>query len=232
MGLQPADVTRILQAGLPVLCLDTCSILDILRDPTRDTAQPSDLAVALDLLDRIENQKTLVALACDQVRQEFQEHVVNIQEESKKALDKFRERIERVNTIAAQFGANGALATSHWDNHPQLARSAADRLINVAEHVPQSADIPSRAHRRSVLAQPPSKKGKGSPGDCAIIETYFETVGRLRSSGLSSKVVFLSSNTADYCANGKLHTALQAEFAPLLMEYAPNFGAARHLLGL
>jgi len=125
------------------------------------------------------------------------------------------------------------MSTRHLLDHPARARAIAERLLAISEHVPESADIAARAHRRSVAGQAPARKGKGSPGDCAIIETYIEAVSRLRSSGLPSKIVFLSSNTEDYRGTARyLRPELELEFGSLQMEYAPNFGAARNSLGL
>ncbi len=232
MGLQPADVSRLVQANLPVLCLDTCSILDIMRDPTRDEARPSDFAVALDLLDRIEPQKSLVALVCDQARIEFSEHVDHVEKECGEKLQKFAEKIRRIDEIAKHLGANGSAATGHILGHSARARAVSERLLGACESAPQSAQIRDRAFDRVYRAIAPAQKAKDSLKDCIVIETYLEAIQRLRNGGLSSKVVFLSSNTNDYLDQAKkLPTALRAEFDALGMEYAPNFGAARGYLG-
>ena len=70
--------------------------------------------------------------------------------------------------------------------------------------------------------------------DCVIVECYLEVTGQLRRAGLSAPVVFVSSNTRDYHAPGSSHLApdIAGDFGALQMEYAPNFGAAKHLLGL
>ncbi|MEZ5455062.1 MAG: hypothetical protein R3F04_02970 [Lysobacteraceae bacterium] len=233
MGLQAADVARIVQANLPVLCLDTCSILDIMRDTTRDTASPQDLMVALDLVDRIEVQKTLVALVCEQTRIEFAEHVDHIAAECGKNLQKFDENIRRIDEIAKHFGANGTTTIGHMQGHPARARAVSQRLLDASEPAPQSPKIRDRAFDRVYRAIAPAQRAKDSLKDCIVIETYFEAIHRLRQGGLSTPVVFLSSNTTDYQDQAKkLHSNLRAEFDALGMEYAPNFGAARHSLGL
>jgi hypothetical protein len=44
-AMSPQDVARIASLGLPVLCTDTCSVLDIMRDPTRDSARAHERAL-------------------------------------------------------------------------------------------------------------------------------------------------------------------------------------------
>jgi hypothetical protein len=70
--------------------------------------------------------------------------------------------------------------------------------------------------------------------DCVVIETYLDVVSALRVAGLASRIVFASSNTADYAneQHGVLNADLQAEFTPLNIQYAPNLAAAKHWLGL
>lgn len=66
------------------------------------------------------------------------------------------------------------------------------------------------------------------------IETYLEAVSTLRKSGLTSKVVFVSSNVDDFADPSRkfLKTELMPEFSELNMLYAKSFGVARGLLGV
>ncbi|MGE5536548.1 MAG: hypothetical protein ACM3W7_13640, partial [Acidobacteriota bacterium] len=67
------DAQAIASAHLPVLCIDTCSILDIMRDPTRETAKPHDMQAALDLVAAAE-AGNLACLMAEQVAIEFTHH--------------------------------------------------------------------------------------------------------------------------------------------------------------
>jgi hypothetical protein len=88
--------------------------------------------------------------------------------------------------------------------------------------------------RRVVQAHAPSRKGKESAKDCLVVESYLEVAGELRSAGFIGRIVFASSNTDEYHDGGTktLHAQLQADFGVLAIDYAPNFGAAKHSLGL
>ncbi|KVD94543.1 hypothetical protein WI90_07765 [Burkholderia ubonensis] len=81
----------------------------------------------------------------------------------------------------------------------------------------------------------PAQKGKDSMKDCVVIETYLDAVKALRNSGLSSRIVFLSSNIKDYTgkeSGGLLNADLGKEFANLNIDYARNASQAKYLLGL
>lgn len=70
--------------------------------------------------------------------------------------------------------------------------------------------------------------------DCVIVEAYLEVAQHLRAAGLDKPIVFTSSNTKEYFEPNTRH--LPADIASDLravgMEYAPNFGAAKHFLDL
>jgi len=70
--------------------------------------------------------------------------------------------------------------------------------------------------------------------DCVIIEAYLETAHQLRAAGFSKPVVFASSNTKEYFEPNTRHLPMDiaSDLAAVQMDYAPNFGAAKHLLQL
>jgi len=234
MGLGSEEVAHLVLLGVPVVCLDTCSILDVMRDPARDSAREHEATAALQLLDQLENGPGLIALLADQVRLEFADHAQSIQDETSRALDKLRERIARVSHITATFGVAANIDPKHLDGHAERARAVVDRWIAATTATPQGTEIPSRALLRLNSARTPARKGKDSMKDCVVIETYLEAVHQLRNSGLTAKVVFASSNTKDYAMEptSNLRTDLAAEFSLLGIEYAPNLAAAKHMLGL
>ncbi|MCF8504174.1 MAG: PIN domain-containing protein [Caulobacter sp.] len=218
----------------PHLCIDTCSVLDIMRDITRNDANPADRKAALGLMSAMRDGR-LKGWVADQVAREFAEHVGDIEQETKKTLDVFRRRFGTANEIAGLFGEPRGIDLSHLDGHEARSRASADEWMTLAGAVAQPAEAASRAFLRVQANTAPSTKGKQSIKDCVVIETYFEHVRALRAAGDIAKVVFLSSNKEDYCdASGRLilRPPLDAEFVTLGMEFWPNFGAAKHALGV
>lgn len=70
--------------------------------------------------------------------------------------------------------------------------------------------------------------------DCVIVEAYIETASQLRSAGHTAPIVFASSNTKEYYAPNTRHLQndIAADLSTVALDYAPNFGAAKHILGL
>ena len=232
--MRPFDLGEIVALNAPVLCLDTCSLLDMMRDPTRDTVREPERRAVYDLLTAVEGGSALVALVADQVVAEFGEHADETEKEAARALQKLRADLARIDAVAAVYGSGGPTDLRHLDDHITRARRVVDRWLAAATPAAEATHIPGSAWTRVIQARTPARKGKESMKDCVVIETYLDVVGALRATGLQSKVVFVSSNKKDYAGEtgSTLRPDLAADFAPLGMEYAPNMGAAKHLLGL
>lgn len=226
-------VQDVVALGAPVLCADTCSILDVMRDPTRDDAREHFARAALELVAQMGVGGGLVCLLAGQVKNELAAHLQQIQDEAKNQLGKLTERINRVNSISALFGGPGTIDLTHLIDHEIRARKIADSWIDLAKVVPQREHVAGLAIARVTGPKAPARQGKDSTKDCLVIETYFDVIRALRKEGLQSKIVFLSSNTKDYTniQNSNLHVELEQEFKSLNIEYASNAGAAKHILG-
>ena len=216
------------------LCLDTCVILDIIRDPTRSDIRPQEQIASLDLLYLAERGEDIIVLVAEQVHKEFHDNVGTVQEETRNALSEFRGLVSKLDQLSKLHGAPGQIDLSHLDNHEIRCRNVADRWLNASTPVHQSEQIVSRAFKRVNLARTPAKRGKDSIKDCVILETYLEYIRKLRHDGLTSPVVFVSSNTKDYAGTGRavVRDDIRSEFDEIGLEYAPNLFAAKHFLKL
>ena len=233
MAASTADVAGLVALGLPILCFDTCTILDIMRDPTRDTVRAHDQRAALDLLTAMETGPRLIGIIADQVRLEFISNVDGVADETEHSLKKLRTQLARMDDIVGVFGGVGRIDLEHFHDYVARTRAVVDRLMGSVRTIPQTPAIPSRALLRVNQVRTPARKGRDSMKDCVVIESYLDFASSLRSAGLKSKIVFVSSNTRDYTGEtGRaLKSDLAAEFGAI-MEYAPNLGAAKYSLGL
>lgn len=222
------------QKNVPILCLDTCAILDILRDPTRRDVRIHEQEASLSLLQIAESNSNLEALIADQVSTEFQDNVQKVEEEVEDGLSKLRDQIDKLDKLATLHGSPGQVDTNHWKDYAMRCRNVAERWLKASTPVSQSDQIVVNAFQRVSQARSPAQKGKDSMKDCVILETYLEYIRRLRNNGLTAVAVFVSSNTKDYAeTNGAVvRKDIENEFKPLGLEYAPNMAAAKHLLGL
>lgn len=219
-------------AGVPVLCIDTCSILDIMRDPTRETARPNDRQAAIHLVTAAETGDLRCFMA-EQVAIEFSEYDQPIQDEADRNLKKLCEQINRINKLAAVYGATSVVDLSHLDNHVATARAVVNRWLVQLGTVTPSAEAPAKAFARMNAGIAPARRGKDSSKDCLVYETVLEQVSALRGAGVTAPIVFLSSNTNEYLTEGKtLKPEIAVEFGELSLVYAPNMSAAKYALGL
>jgi len=226
------DVEYLANLNLPILCLDTCCFLDVIRDITKESVTHGNSESGIHLLVRTEEGKSLIVLMAEQVSKEMSANEGNVRNEANVALKKFRAQATRINEVAALFCGNGSLQLTHLDNHIDRASDILDRWKDVSYLVPQSDNIPSLAYSRVMEPRTPSRQGKDSFKDCVVIETYLDIASKLRIAGLSSTIVFASSNTKDYYSIGKsqLPEDIAGDFNKYSIFYAPNFGAARYML--
>lgn len=226
------DVQAIVLANVPVLCIDTCSILDVYRDPTRETVKPNDAQSALDLVAATASGN-LICLMAEQVEIEFNAHDQSIQKEAEMNLKIVQNKIERINKIVEIFGTITKVDLTHLDNHVAQARKIVDIWFLHFKKVTPSPHIHQQAFERMNACIAPAKRGKDSAKDCLIYETYLEAIKKLRDAGLTTTIVFLSSNTADYLNETRiLKPEIVSEFNNLNIKYTPNMSAAKHSLGI
>ncbi len=234
MSLGPAQISDLVALGAPILCLDTCTILDVIRDITRETVRVSDAQAGLALLKAAESKSGLVVLMADQIEIELAVHLQEVQQEAEDKLTKFHGQAQRIHDLVSAFGATGVMSTGHLHGHVSRARLVLDRWTTVAVRVPANPGVAGRALARVNAPRTPARKGKDSIKDCVIVEAYLESARQLRVAGLSAPIVFASSNTKEYYAPSSTHVPADfaADIAVVSMSYAPNFGAAKFMLGL
>lgn len=220
--------------GSPILCLDTCAILDVVRDPVRGDAHAEDHAASLALLRTAETDGRLRVLITDVVLSEFAENVDAVQAEAEASLARFLERIAAMNRLAALHDSPGRVDVAHWEGHVRRCRLVADRWLQVGTALPRSDEIDRRAMRRVFESRRPSRRGKDSTKDCVILETFLEHLRFLRTTDETAPAVFLSSNTRDFARPRGPGVAddIAEEFDSVGLRYASGMAGAKRLLGL
>lgn len=233
MSFSSQDIASLVALDAPVLCVDTCTLLDVIRDITRDSVALSDVSAGLSLLGTAELSE-LTVLVAEQVTIELLTHIESVEQEAQRGLERFQTQANRIHYVADAYGAQGTLNAQYLDGHVDRARAVLDRWQSVARLVPHNDGVSSRAFRRVNEPRTPARRGKESMKDCVIVEAYLETAHQLRVAGLRKPIVFASSNTKEYFEPATRHLSadIASDLAVVQMEYAPNFGAAKHLLRL
>ena len=218
----------------PVLCLDTCVLLNIVRDPARDDVRVHEHEASLALLSAARSGTMLQALVAEQVSREFRDNVEQVQNDARQSLGRRTREIAKLNNLVALYGTSRPIDLAHWDDHDSRTRRAADRWFEASTTVRQSSGTLSNAFLRLNEARSPARRGKQSMKDCVILETYLEHIRSLRDQGRTASAVFVSSNTRDYAADDRttVRDDIKHEFQSLGLEYAPSMGAARGILKL
>jgi hypothetical protein len=223
-------VAQIQVADLPVLFLDTCSIVDPIRAPLRPDELPRCIEVAQELLQLV----TMAPTQCSLVIASFVhgEWLTHAGPEA----DRLRDYLARVDAetdrlhrycrlvaIAPSFPQSGYRALPLADRLHDLSRQLRDAAIRLEP----DQDCNLRAHTRASTYTPPSRKG-GEVKDSTIIEECLEVSRRLQAAGFGRKRVFCTSNTKDYCEGKNLHQVLALDLGTVDLGFATNLPWAVH----
>src|SRR3546814_20646655 len=98
--------------GVPVLCIDTCSLLDIMRDPTREDAPTVQRQASCDLVAALEQGK-FPCLIADQVAVEFAPRNTLLQREAPDSPKRLGGSVERKHGRQAEFTPHVAVWIGH-----------------------------------------------------------------------------------------------------------------------
>ncbi|UAY91385.1 DUF4935 domain-containing protein [Pectobacterium polaris] len=226
------DINLLASLNLPILCLDTCVFLDLIRDVTRDSILVNNIKAGVDLLSKAEAHNSVIVLMAEQVKLELSDNEQSVEDELTTSLRRFKSRVKKVSDIVSAFGFNGELSIDNLDGHVSRAKNILERWKRISYLVPQNTAIVTSAYRRVSLSITPARKGKDSMKDCVVTETYLDISRELRELGLTAPIVFSSSNTKDYFISNKLADDLATDFSRYDIQYSTGLGEAKHLLGV
>src|SRR6266508_2233001 len=100
-------VEQIRFGGEPVLCLDTCAVLDVVRDPTRKKFGGAQVRAAMELLSWVESAPRGLSLVTSAtVGMEIDAHLKDVEEESFRILKALDERTLRAASIFEAIGVS------------------------------------------------------------------------------------------------------------------------------
>ena len=100
MSLDQATIKRLVELDSPILCVDTCALLDVIRDITdvhRDFAYVGD---GLLLLEAAESSGKLTVLMSDVVLRELTENAANEEQRASERLKDYLANAERIHKTA------------------------------------------------------------------------------------------------------------------------------------
>ena len=228
---------QIKQFKTPVLLLDTCTILDVVRAPIREQIGVHDIEAVHTLLARATGETPKVSLlVTEQVVKEFQHNIDEVErkscEEIKKAWKRYAGILERMKALSPSDVELAQAVNLSSLGFPQRSRRLAEQVIQASSVLSdQIYELQAKAYRRVVNVRPPAQKSKDSTKDCLIIESYLQLARQLYSDQFPCNMVFTTSNKRDYEKESKsLHPELRQEFDSVGLRYSPSWSSARYEL--
>jgi hypothetical protein len=221
---------QVLAAGVPVLFLDTCSILDVIRAPERRLDNCIEAGTELlAMATQAPSQCSLVIASV--VPQEWTDHREATVDLLDRHLNKMQADAARFHQVCGHLGVPITFAVPQYIASGLAAHlhDLSRDLLKAASLLDGSPETKSRAYERVVVTRRrPSRQG-GQLADCTIFEECLEVCRVLQASGFARKMVFCTSNTADYCAPGATpHADVDADCTAVGMTFTKELPWALH----
>lgn len=226
-----ADVaTAIASAGVPLLYLDTCALLDIVRGH-RDAFGRDHARAAVKLVELVE-AKSLMLVLPEQITNELTDNFAEVQKSGTASIATLNARVQQMHEIMLAFGAVAPAPTLPAPSvYETLADNLVARYLSAAITADTTDQAIQKASQRVITATAPAATGKQSFKDCLVLESCFEALAAARALGFGAAAHFMSTNLTEYADPAKkaLHPQLVGEFASLGLEFARNFLELRYM---
>lgn len=230
--LSIAEVVRAAVARpAPLLCVDTCSVLDVAREPHRPH-QTGRCIAACRTITNASSSATAYVIVAPTVPTELQRNRQTVFDELAKSIEVIEDGTRRVLDAISDsgLGISGGRVPLTALNLPASLGAVIDALGASWIQLVEDPAANDRAFRRAVQLIAPSRKGEVL--DAQIVEHYLGLGSALRSAGFTSPIVMVSSNTADYGRPGNIKPPLDADFSSIGLRFTTDFAWAVRELGL
>ena len=232
----------------PLLLLDTCALLDVLRAPQRGDDPSIAIGAAVEILRRASAPRRIWVLAAGIIQIEWSDNataVITSLATHIKQVDHWVRGLSvtlRALPPAAELASKGAAESSLAPGGragfealriSERLNALAEALLRSVVWLEADAEILLAAHQRSAMNLKPASRGKRERPDCQIIETYFSLCRGLRANRFSERSVFVSANKGDFCADGAplaFHVDLAPACSECQIDFAINLGHAISIL--
>jgi hypothetical protein len=200
---------RIKLAVAPVVFLDTCVLLDVVRAPLRNAAGTVEAATEL-LTGATRNPPTIYLVIACPTPTEWGAHI-------DEAVQDCENAVNSVGAVSASCTFVGLPALGPLPaglaTLPDCLKMLSKNLLDASILLDKDGDALSRAIDRIINALKPARKGGQGAKDTAILEHAVSLVDALLVGGFAGRRVFVSSNTGDF-ATAKT-TAIHPEIRPI-----------------
>ncbi|GAM08378.1 hypothetical protein OR1_00649 [Geobacter sp. OR-1] len=214
----------------PVLFLDTCTILDVIRAPYRESIAVEEINAAKNLIQLSEQSLPGVWLVTNEtVHGEWLANVDTVKLELERETKKIeRQRSKFLAAVDIVYGMKHEIG--HRVEHLKLS----EHLENLSKKILSTSQIIKIAdchslngmHRvRKYLA--PAGRGKQEAKDCEIFEAFLDTGRSLRSKGFLGAICFVTANSDDYGKPTEPKSPLDTELLDINAHYVGSLSWAK-----
>ncbi|TAF09377.1 MAG: hypothetical protein EAZ77_05030 [Nostocales cyanobacterium] len=212
----------IISAPAPVLFLDTCIILDIIRSPFRDNISTNEISASLELINKSQlNNRSVWLVTNEIVYTEWKENIetvkIELTEEIKKAELK---REKMVNTANIIFDFNhdvGQIIKTL--NLPEHLGNLSKSLLDKCEKIAIDDSHYVEAMKRINKCDAPAQRGKDSAKDCQIFAAFLDIGKQLRNKNFHKNICFITTNYQDYGKPNAPKSPLDQELISINAKY-------------
>jgi hypothetical protein len=185
----------------PVLFVDTCIFLDIVRAPIRELISAESAKFAQNLCARSSgNPRSLWLVTSETAWTEWNENIAEVVNEVEREIRRIESKrkhfisaAQAISNCRYQYGqSEGAL------NLPSASKISSKRLLDACLVISPDNDHLIKAMNRVKQYVPPARRGKSEAKDCEIFELFLGLCKNSRTAGSADQFVFASSNTKDY----------------------------------
>lgn len=222
-------VSSILCQPAPVIFLDTCIILDIVRMLYRKEIDEEIIKSTKDLIVRSKSEpKKIWLLTSEIVEIEWKNNIDAVIGEFRSEIRKLKKTLIRLESILTDAfpGTNITypdVATLHID---ASLRFFSENLLKSSMSFLNDEECLTKSTLRVIYNKAPASKGKSEPKDCMIIEHYMKISKRLNENNFSGKCIFVTSNKNDYGRPSNIKEPLNDEFDSVGLTYVDNIAWA------
>lgn len=221
--------TAITAKPASVLFLDTCTILDVLRAPCRESIAVEEISAAMALI-KLSGQPTpgVWLVTNETVHGEWTANLdtvkTELERESKK-IERLRSRL--VDAVDIVYGRTHEVG--HRVEHLKLSEhleNLSRQLLSVSQKVKTVDSHSVNAMNRVIRCLAPAGRGKQEAKDCQIFETFLDVGRTLRTRGFADSICFVTANTDDYGKPTDSQNPLGAELLTINARYVGSLSWA------
>jgi hypothetical protein len=208
----------------PVVLIDTCTLLDIVRIPIREEGKAEQIIKGAGELLNYAKQGDLYLSVTNTVQYEYNNNFNDVFSEAKTKAIKLEQQTKHY-VLASSLAGVPITGAGPFDPDALLTAlsNLANDILKTAFVIDNDDACGGRAYTRSMLGVAPASRGKPEHKDCNIIEHYLEIARRLKQSSFAEKIAFVTSNSNDFGSMPSPRNPLDQDFQAVNLLYGNNF---------